>query len=129
MKRFETRSEYIRAIADALGYRWSARIEDADDQRSEFPYEYRNNLQVMPSARLDAVLAMVQEAAGGMEPAAPATQEDDCAAILGAVASVLENHRGSRVKSVQRLVGELEGVLFLERQLPFLPAAEQSPTR
>ena len=111
MKRFETRSEYIRAIAEVLGYRWNPEPGDDGDQRAEFPYEYSNNLQVMPSARLDAVLAMVEEAADEMEDGA---QEDDCAAILGAVASVLDNHRGSRVKSVQTLVGQLNGILFPE---------------
>jgi hypothetical protein len=126
VKRFETRSEYIRAIANALGYRWNPGLEYSDNQRPEFPYEYSNNLQVMPSARLDAVLAMVEEAAGETKDGA---QEGHCAAILDTVASILDSHRGSRVKSVRALVEELDGVLFPERELPLLTATEQSPTR
>ena len=103
MKQFETRVEYIDAIAKAMG------LGGIDDLANE----HRNVLQVEHFARLAPILDMVETAAGQNEPL-PFTEDDDVETLVAkivAVNRVLLEHRDSKVKAVQALVEELDAIL------------------
>ena len=107
MKQFETRVEYMDAIAKAMG------LGGIDDLANE----HRNVLQVEHFARLAPILDMVETAAGQNEPL-PFT--DDDVETLGtkivAINRVLLEHRDSKVKAVQELVAELDAILDGEEE-------------
>ena len=107
MKQFETRVEYIDAIAKAMGL---AGIDDLAN-------EHRNVLQVEHFARLAPILDMVETAAGQNE--VLSFTEDDSEALAAkiiAVNRVLLEHRDSKVKAVQELVAELDAILDGEEE-------------
>lgn len=102
MKQFETRVEYIDAIAKAMG------LDGIDD----LAYEHHNMLQVENFARLAPILDMIELAAGQNE-ALPFGDEDGeaLAAKIVAVNRVLLKHQDSKVKAVQALIDELNAIL------------------
>ena len=102
MKQFETRVEYIDAIAKAMG------LGGIDDLANE----HRNVLQVEHFARLAPILDMVETAAGQNEPL-PFTDDDVETLVVKIVAvnRMLLEHRDSKVKAVQALVEEIDAIL------------------
>ena len=107
MKQFETRVEYIDAIAKAMG------LGGIDD----LAYEHRNVLQVEHFARLAPILDMVETAACQNEPL-PFTDDDveTQVAKIVAVNRVLLEQRDSKVKAVQALVEEIDAILDGEEE-------------
>ena len=107
MKQFETRVEYIDAIAKAMG------LGGIDDLANE----HRNVLQVEHFARLAPILDMVETAAGQNEPL-PFTDDDveTLVAKIVAINRVLLEHRDSKVKAVQALVAEMDAILDGEEE-------------
>ncbi len=102
MKQFETRVEYIDAIAKAMG------LGGIDDLANE----HRNVLQVEHFARLAPILDMVETAAGQNE-SLPFAEDDGevLAAKVVAVNRVLLEHRDGKIKAVQALIEELDAIL------------------
>ena len=103
MKQFETRLEYMDAIARAMG------LEAAED----LAHEHRSVLQVEHFARLGPILDMVETAAASSRDE-EALGDEDGEALLGkmfAVGDVVVRHRDSKVKAVQALVAELDAIL------------------
>ena len=102
MKQFETRVEYMTAIAQAMGF----------DGLDDLANEHRNVLQVEHFARLAPILDMVETAAGQNEPLPFAEDDGEAlAAKIVAVNRVLLEHRDSKVKAVQALVAEIDAIL------------------
>ena len=101
MKQYETRSEYMDAIARALGL----------DGRDDLSYPHRDMLQVENHSRLAPILDMIEIAAGQRDHQAAADDAEALTAKLIAVGQVLEHHRDSKVKAVQTLIEEIEAVL------------------
>jgi hypothetical protein len=101
MKQYETRSEYMDAIARALG------LGDRDD----LSYTHRDMLQVENHSRLAPILDMIEIAAGQREQQDAADDAEALTEKLIAVGQVLERHRDSKVKAVQTLIEEIEAVL------------------
>lgn len=102
MKQFDTRVEYIDAIAKAMG------LGGIDDLANE----HRNVLQVEHFARLAPILDMVETAACQNEPL-PFTDDnvETLVAKIFAVNHVLLEHRDSKIKAVQALVAEIDAIL------------------
>jgi hypothetical protein len=101
MKQYETRSEYIDAIARALGL----------GNRDDLSYPHRDMLGVENFSRLAPILDMIEIAAGQRE---QQTATDDAEALTDkiiAIGQVLQRHRDSKVKAVQTLIEEIEAVL------------------
>lgn len=108
MKQYETRVEYMDAIAKAMG------LDNIDDLANE----HRNVLQVEHFARLAPILDMVETAAGQTGPL-PFTEDDDVETLVAkivAVNRVLLEHRDSKIKAVQTLVAELDAILDGEEE-------------
>jgi hypothetical protein len=101
MKQYETRSEYIDAIARALGL----------GNRDDLSYHHRDMLQVENHSRLAPILDMIEIAAGLREQHDDADDAEALTEKLIAVGQVLERHRDSKVKAVQTLIEEIEAVL------------------
>ena len=101
MKQYETRSDYMDAIARALG------LGDRDD----LSFPHRDMLQVENHSRLAPILDMIEIAAGRREQQAAADDAEVLSEKLIAVGQVLEHHRDSKVKAVQTLIEEIEAVL------------------
>jgi hypothetical protein len=101
MKQYETRTEYMDAIARALG------LGDRDD----LSFPHRDMLQVENHSRLAPILDMIEIAAGRREQQAAADDAEALTEKLIAVGQVLERHRDSKVKAVQTLIEEIEAVL------------------
>ena len=104
MKQYETRSEYIDAIARALG------LGDRDD----LSYPHRDMLQVENHSRLAPILDMIEIAAGQREQQDAADDAEALTEKLIAVGQVLERHRESKVKAVQTLIEQIGAVLYDE---------------
>ena len=101
VKQYETRSEYMDAIARALG------LGDRDD----LSFHHRDMLQVENHSRLAPILDMIEIAAGRRQQQAAADDAEALTEKLIAVGQVLERHRDSKVKAVQTLIEELDAVL------------------
>jgi hypothetical protein len=101
VKQYETRSEYMDAIARALG------LGDRDD----LSYPHRDMLQVENHARLAPILDMIEIAAGRREQQDAADDAEALTEKIIAVGQVLERHRDSKVKAVQTLIEEIDAVL------------------
>ena len=101
MKQFETRVEYMDAIARALG------LGGIDD----LSYAHRNVLQVEHFARLSAILDMVETAAGLRADAPFDEAETSAVEIVGEVLEIVNAHRDSKVRAVQALVAELDAAI------------------
>lgn len=101
MKQYETRSEYMDAIARALGL----------GNRDDLSFPHRDMLQVENHSRLAPILDMIEIAAGRREQQAAADDAEVLSEKLIAVGQVLEHHRDSKVKAVQTLIEEIEAVL------------------
>ncbi len=101
MKQYDTRTEYMDAIARALG------LGDRDD----LSFPHRDMLQVENHSRLAPILDMIEIAAGRREQQAAADDAEVLSEKLIAVGQVLEHHRDSKVKAVQTLIEEIEAVL------------------
>jgi hypothetical protein len=101
VKQYETRSEYMDAIARALGL----------DNRDDLPFPHRDMLQVENHSRLAPILDMIEIAAGRREQQDAADDAEALTAKLIAVGQVLQRHRDSKVKAVQTLIEEIEAVL------------------
>ena len=101
MKQYETRSEYMDAIARALGLR----------DRDDLSFPHRDMLQVENHSRLAPILDMIEIAAGRRNHQAAADDAEALTAKLIAVGQVLERHRDSKVMAVQTLIEEIEAVL------------------
>jgi hypothetical protein len=101
VKQYETRSEYIDAIARALGL----------DSRDELSYSHRDMLGVENFSRLAPILDMIEIAAGLRQQQAAADDAEALTEKLIAVGQVLERHRDSKVKAVQTLIEEIDAVL------------------
>jgi hypothetical protein len=101
VKQYETRTEYMDAIARALG------LGDRDD----LSFPHRDMLQVENHSRLAPILDMIEIAAGRREQQAAADDAEVLSEKLIAVGQVLEHHRDSKVKAVQTLIEEIEAVL------------------
>ena len=101
MKQFETRVEYMTAIAQAMGF----------DGLDDLPNDHRNVLQVEHFVRLAPILDLVETVAGQSE-RLPFTEDDSeaLAAKIAAINRVLLEHHDSKVKAVQVLVAELNGI-------------------
>lgn len=102
MKQYETRSEYMDAIARALG------LNDRDD----LSYPHRDMLSVENFSRLAPMLDMIEIAAGQRDFAPTAEDGELIADKLIAIGQVLERHCDSKVKAVQGLIEEIEAVLY-----------------
>ena len=101
MKQYETRSEYMDAIARALGL----------DGRDDLSYPHRDMLQVENHSRLAPILDMIEIAAGRREQQDAADDAEALTEKLIAVGQVLERHLDSKIKAVQTLIEEIEAVL------------------
>ena len=101
MKQYETRTEYMDAIARALG------LGDRDD----LSFPHRDMLGVENFNRLAPILDMIEIAAGQRDHQAAADDAEALTAKLIAVGQVLERHRDSKVKAVQTLIEEIDAVL------------------
>ena len=101
MKQYETRSEYIDAIARALGL----------GNRDDLSYPHRDMLGVENFSRLAPILDMIEIAAGQREHQAAADDAESLTEKLIAVGQVVQRHRESKVKAVQTLIEEIEAVL------------------
>jgi hypothetical protein len=101
MKQYETRTEYMDAIARTLGL----------GNRDDLSYPHRDMLQVENHSRLAPILDMIEIAAGRREPQDAADDAEALSEKLIAVGQVLERHRDSKVKAVQTLIEEIEAVL------------------
>jgi hypothetical protein len=106
MKQFETRVEYMEAIARAMGL---PGMEDLS-------YEHRNVLQVEHFARLAPILDMVEAAAEQPEPLPFAEEDGALVDRLVAIDHVLIKHRDSKVRAVQALVAEIDAILDGEEE-------------
>ncbi|MFZ2361878.1 MAG: hypothetical protein WA040_21255 [Anaerolineae bacterium] len=104
MKQYETRTEYMDAIARALG------LGDRDD----LSFPHRDMLQVENHSRLAPILDMIEIAAGQRQQRTNVDNADVMAAQLTAIADILEEHRDSKVKAVQTLIEEIGAVLYDE---------------
>ena len=104
MKQYETRTEYMDAIARALGLR----------DRDDLSFPHRDMLQVENHSRLAPILDMIEIAAGRREQQAAAVDAATLSEKLIAVGQVLERHHDSKVKAVQTLIEEIEAVLDSE---------------
>ena len=101
MKQYETRSEYMDAIARALGL----------DNRDDLSFPHRDMLQVENHSRLAPILDMIEIAAGQREQQDAADDAEALSEKLIAVGQVLERHRDNKVKAVQTLIEEIDAVL------------------
>lgn len=101
MKQYETRSEYMDAIARALGL----------GNRDDLAYPHRDMLGVENFNRLAPILDMIEIVAGRREQQDAADDAEAMIEKLIAVGQVLERHRDSKVKGVQTLIEEIEAVL------------------
>jgi hypothetical protein len=101
MKQYETRTEYMDAIARALGLR----------DRDDLSFPHRDMLQVENHSRLAPILDMIEIAAGRREQQDAANDAEALTAKLIAVGQAVQRHRDSKVKAVQILVEEIEAVL------------------
>jgi hypothetical protein len=101
MKQYETRSEYMDAIARALGL----------GNRDDLSYPHRDMLQVENHSRLAPILDMIEIAAGRREQQAAADDAEALTEKMITIGQVLERHRDSKVKAVQTLIEEIEAVL------------------
>ena len=101
MKQYETRSEYMDAIARALG------LGDRDD----LSFPHRDMLQVENHSRLAPILDMIEIAAGRREQQDETDDTEALTAKLIAVGQVVQRHRDSKVKAVQTLIEEIDAVL------------------
>lgn len=106
MKQYETRTEYMDAIARALG------LADRDD----LSYPHRDMLGVENFNRLAPILDMIEIAAGRRDDQATADDAETLTAKLMSVAYVVQRHRDSKVKAVQTLIEEIEAVLDGEEE-------------
>ena len=104
MKQYETRSEYMDAIARALGL----------GNRDDLSYPHRDMLGVENFSRLAPILDMIEIAAGQREQKTNVNSADVMAAQLTAIADILEEHRESKVKAVQTLIEDIGAVLYDE---------------
>ena len=101
MKQYETRTEYMDAIARALGL----------DGRDDLAYPHRDMLGVENFSRLAPILDMIEIAAGRSEQQDAADDAEALSEKLIAVSQVVQRHRDSKVKAVQTLIEEIEAVL------------------
>jgi hypothetical protein len=101
VKQYETRSDYMDAIARALG------LGDRDD----LSFPHRDMLQVENHSRLAPILDMIEIAAGRREQQDAVDDAEALTEKLIAVDQVLARHRDSKVKAVQTLIEEIEAVL------------------
>lgn len=102
MKQYETRSEYMDAIARALGLK----------DRDALSYPHHDLLSVENFSRLAPILDMIEIAAGQHDFAPTAEDGELMADTLIAIVKVLEGHRDSKVKAVQAMIEEIDAVLY-----------------
>jgi hypothetical protein len=101
MKQYETRSEYMDAIARALGL----------GNRDDLSFPHRDMLGVENFSRLAPILDMIEIAAGRREQQDAADDTEALTDKLIAIGNVVQRHRDSKVKAVQTLIEEIEAVL------------------
>ena len=102
MKQYETRSEYMDAIARALGL----------GSRDDLSYPHRDMLGVENFSRLAPILDMIEIAAGRREQQDATNTFAALVDKLIGIEQVVLRHQDSKVKAVQTLIEEIEAVLY-----------------